>query len=285
MIPPLRHDEAKHGAMSHEQGVGATNSAAVFETRDTIASWDEDYYHPIAERFYDKLFSLMLRAMDVKEGVTILDAGCGPGVYSVRAARAGLNVCAIDISKTMLDEARDRVASAGLSSRVNFRQEDLTHLSLPDASFDAVFCWGVLIHIFNVESALDELARIIRPGGRLALYITNSRALDYKLESVVRLVKRRPLPQRAGRYGQGFEYDFHGEKLWLWRFDVELIEQELRQRGFVLSRRLGGHFSEIQRRFSGPARRGLLHLNNMLFDAGLLSPRFAVTNLLIFQKR
>jgi cyclopropane fatty-acyl-phospholipid synthase-like methyltransferase len=88
---------------------------AVFEQRATVESWDRDYYYPIAERYYDLAISTMLRLMGVEPGVIVLDAGCGPGVHSVRAARAGCRVCAVDISQTMLKEAKARIAAAILA--------------------------------------------------------------------------------------------------------------------------------------------------------------------------
>jgi 2-polyprenyl-3-methyl-5-hydroxy-6-metoxy-1,4-benzoquinol methylase len=176
----------------------------VFERRETLESWDSDYYHPIAERYYDRAIPAMLKALNAETGATVLDAGCGPGVHSIRAARAGMKVKAIDISETMLAEARRRVENAGFAGSVEFAREDLTHLSFPDASFRHVFSWGVIIHIPKIEDALDELARVVMPGGRLALYLTNRSALDHKLEAVARAVLRKPmtgvedLPLRRG---------------------------------------------------------------------------------------
>jgi 2-polyprenyl-3-methyl-5-hydroxy-6-metoxy-1,4-benzoquinol methylase len=72
----------------------------VFEARSTVEEWDEDYYHPIALKLYDWAVLDMLKMMEVEAGATVLDAGCGPGVHSIRAAKAGYHVCAIDISNT-----------------------------------------------------------------------------------------------------------------------------------------------------------------------------------------
>jgi 2-polyprenyl-3-methyl-5-hydroxy-6-metoxy-1,4-benzoquinol methylase len=256
----------------------------VFEQRATIESWDEDYYHPIAERYYDRAVAQMLRLMEAEPGARVLDAGCGPGVHSVRVARAGYRVCAIDISQAMLDEARARVSAAGLGAAVEFRHEDLTRLSLPDASFRFVFSWGVIIHIHEVEKALDELARVVEPGGKLALYVTNSSAWDLTVESWLRfLLRRRPLASETLRLGSGVWYELHGQKLWLWRFDIRELERQLQARGFELAHRVVGQFSELQRRVHGPLRRVLLRWNNLCFR--LQAPAGpAVTNLLVFRK-
>jgi ubiquinone/menaquinone biosynthesis C-methylase UbiE len=85
------------------------------------------------------------------------------------------------------------VAAAGGSSSVEFRREDLTNLRLPEVSFKHAFSWGVIIHIREAERALGELARVVAPGGSLALYVTNNESWDKKLEDLVRRSLRRPL--------------------------------------------------------------------------------------------
>ena len=134
----------------------------VFELEQTVESWDHDYYHPIALRFYDAAVEDMLRHMGVRPGDEVLDAGCGPGEHSVRAARFGAKVQAIDISSTMLAHAAERVAAAGFADKVRLEQADLTQLHLPDASVDFAFSWGVIIHIpkEGAEQAFSHLARV-----------------------------------------------------------------------------------------------------------------------------
>jgi len=257
---------------------------AVFEQRATVEEWDNDYYHPIAERYYDRAIAAMLRFMEVEPGATVLDAGCGPGVHSVRVAQAGYRVCAIDMSQTMLAEAQSRVAAAGASALVEFSRQDLTRLTFPDASFRYVFSWGVIIHIPEVEKALDELARVLEPGGKLALYVTNQSAWDHKLERLLRFMLRKPLLGRQTvRLGTGTRYDLHQQKLWVWQFDIGELVRQLKLRGLKLTHRIVGEFSEIQRRVRGPLRYLLLRLNNLWYRLKL--PRGpAVTNLLVFVK-
>jgi SAM-dependent methyltransferase len=258
---------------------------AVFETRATLESWDDDYYHPIALPFYDAAVSTMLELMKVEKGATVVDGGCGPGVHSVRVARQGHKVLAIDISQTMLDEAKARVAKAGFASQVSFQQEALTQLSFPDASFKYVFSWGVIIHIREAEKALAELCRIVEPGGKLALYVTNNASLDNRIEAVARFVARKPQTGRQDlKLGTGVLYEMHGEKLWVWGFDIGELVRLAGTHGMQLEHRLVGEFSEIQRRVGGPLRRSLLRLNNFCFRKKV-SPAAAAANLLIFEKR
>ncbi len=256
----------------------------VFEAESTVEQWDADYYHPIALSLYDKAIADMLELMEVDSKTTVLDAGCGPGVHTIRVARNGFRVCAIDISETMLAHARRRVEAAGVADKVTFRQQDLTALDFPDNSFRFVFSWGVLIHIPDAEMALDELSRIVEPGGSLALYLNNKFSLDNRIESLARFLLRKPLTDlRQVPLGDGCWYRMDGQKLWVCRIDPRALVEQLTKRGFRLKHHRIGEFSDLQRRLTGLSRRFLLHLNNAAYRLDL-SPRFASGGLFVFEK-
>lgn len=257
----------------------------VFEDLKTFQAWDRDYYPALARRYYDRAIGEMLRCLEVKVDDHVLDAGCGPGEHAVRVARNGCRVLAIDFSAAVLDEARRRAQAAGLADRIEFERGDLTNLRFPDASFDRVFSWGVVIHIPEVERALAELARIVRPGGRLALYVTNDRAWDYALLDTFRRLRRRPSRSvHRTALGQGCWYDTPQGRLWLWRMDVQGITRHLSELGFVRTHVLPGTFTELHVRLHGAMRIPLLWLNDAWH--ALHSPtRPCVTNLLVFEKR
>lgn len=257
----------------------------VFGLPSTIAAWDAGYYHPLALPFYDLAVARMIDAMGVPPEATVLDAGCGPGEHSIRVARLGRRVHAIDISELMLQEARRRVECAGVGSMVQFQQQDLTRLDLPDGSFRHVFSWGVVIHIREIDKALDELARVVEPGGTVALWVTNARALDYALERIARRMLRKPLAGLAQyEAGVGVSYEFGGERLWVWRLDCRWLVTAMARRGLPLRRRLMGSLTEIHTRVKGLPRNALLRLNNVALRLG--GPiSVAATNLFVFEKK
>ena len=255
-----------------------------FEKRSTIERWDADYYHSISQWLYDQAISDILGLMDVNTGATVLDAGCGFGVHTIRVANAGFRVCAIDISKTMLDEARHRVKKAGLQDVVEFHQMDLRKLAFDDASFMYAFSWGVIIHIPEVETSLNELSRIIKPGGKLALYLTNKTAFDHKIKSFARLVLRMPhtaiqnLP-----LGNRIWYEKDAGRFCVWQFQQKAIVDYITSNGFRLLKRRIGELSEIQRHLKGFPRWFALWINNVAYRFNA-PPALGTGNLLVFEK-
>jgi ubiquinone/menaquinone biosynthesis C-methylase UbiE len=191
-------------------------TSEVFEKLQTFKQWDDDYYPPAARRYYDRAFARLLQYLTPQHDEPILDAGCGPGLHSIRVACAGYSVHAIDISATVLEEARRRATEAGVVDRICFKQGDHTELNLPSASYDAVFSWGVLMHIPDLSKALEELVRVLKPGGRLALQTTNGQAWDYLGERLARLVLRKHKSMEQHEFWTGCWYVFQGERLWVW---------------------------------------------------------------------
>jgi arsenite methyltransferase len=114
--------------------------------------------------------------LGVRPGERGLDVGCGPAFLACELAReagwAG-RIVGIDESPEMLDAARARIAREGLGDRVEVRQGDASRLDLPTAGFDFVTAVQVYLYVADVESALAEAARVLRPGGRLAVLDTD----------------------------------------------------------------------------------------------------------------
>ena len=97
-------------------------------------------------------------------GKRILDVGCGTGRHSLRLARRGAHVSAIDFSTGMLDKARVQPGA----EHINFIQHDLhTPFPFDDQSFDLVVCALVLDHIHKLAPFFAQLRRVCAPNGRI----------------------------------------------------------------------------------------------------------------------
>jgi SAM-dependent methyltransferase len=110
-------------------------------------------------------------AFDVRGCKHILDAGCGNGRYTrflLRHADKQATITAFDLSQRMLKRARRRLKSP----RVSLVAADLSHLPYPDGWFDAIVCGWVLEHLPDPQPGLSELARVLRPHGKMLLLVT-----------------------------------------------------------------------------------------------------------------
>lgn len=218
----------------------------VFDVATTTHRWDEIYYSDRAALgFYDRAIAETVRLLDAAPGETILDAGCGAGVHAIRIARAGRRAHAIDISAAALEDARQRAIRNGVGDRITFEREDLRRLTIADGAYRRIMSWGVIIHIPEVESALGELDRVLAPGGRLALYVTNAHSAEERLRRLLRPLLGRPRrPGERHPLGRGRWHRFNGEDLWLWRFDIPALVRHFEARGLRLVARRAGELTE-----------------------------------------
>jgi ubiquinone/menaquinone biosynthesis C-methylase UbiE len=100
-------------------------------------------------------------------GLRVLDVGCGDGAYAIRAAREGVEVFGLDQSRPMLEAARARATSAG--AVVTWCQADARALPFRDASVDLVLAVTALCLASEPLVALNEMSRVLRPGGVLVV--------------------------------------------------------------------------------------------------------------------
>jgi SAM-dependent methyltransferase len=101
--------------------------------------------------------------VDIKRGERVLDLGSGRGYWAGKAARLGAEVVAYDVKEERVERAAVRYP------RVRFVLGSAEDTGLEDDSFDVVLILSVLEHTADPERVLAEIARVLRPGGRLAL--------------------------------------------------------------------------------------------------------------------
>ena len=116
------------------------------------------------------LTSHLVSALRVGPGETVVDVASGPGTSAIQLAReTGCDVVGVDLSSDSVASASRAAVKAGLDARVRFLCGDAEALPLPDASFDGALCECALCTFPDKPAAVRELARVLRPGARLAL--------------------------------------------------------------------------------------------------------------------
>lgn len=152
-----------------------------FRRQDTVASW----WHP--ESPGDPLYRHSLEQLQWASGVLpwagrrVLDVATGRGRFAIAYARAGADVIATDLSQQMLSYTAENARAQNVSfPRI---LSDAAHLPFPDHSFDVLSCMEAVMHFPDVEAALREFRRLLRPGGFAVLSLTNR----YRINALARL--------------------------------------------------------------------------------------------------
>jgi len=159
---------------------------------DAAAMYDEDYLYffaapgglsefaahgpavPGADLPGEAAAELAWRLLDLRAGLSVLDLACGHGELASRLAARGCRVTGLDSSAVFLDRARADAAAAGVS--VEYVAGDMRRLPWAGGRFDRVVNWSTAFGYFDDtanRAVLDEITRVLRPGGRLAMDLDN----------------------------------------------------------------------------------------------------------------
>lgn len=115
-------------------------------------------------------------------GKSVLDVGCGMATDTSRFAKAGAKVTAVDIAPRAIELSRKNFAWRGLDA--TFETMDGEALSLPDDTFDFVYCHTVLHFTPDPEAMIKEVFRVLKPGGRAILMTINRKSWLYFMHRV-----------------------------------------------------------------------------------------------------
>lgn len=131
------------------------------------AMWASGDYPHMVETFLLPLGPALVDAARIGAGVSVLDVAAGTGNASLPAAERGAHVTASDLTPELLQAGARRAEAAGLE--LEWVTADAEHLPFDDASFDIVMSSIGVMFAPNHQQAADELARVCRPGGKIAL--------------------------------------------------------------------------------------------------------------------
>lgn len=143
---------------------------------DAMAQGYERHRHHGYHVFLDE--SEVAAVADLVRGRDVLEVGCGTGLILQRLAALARTARGVDLSAGMLAQARAR----GL----DVVQADATRLPFPEASFDVVVSFKVMAHVEDICAAMAEIARVVRPGGYVAVEFYNR----HSIRSLIKAVKR-----------------------------------------------------------------------------------------------
>jgi SAM-dependent methyltransferase len=128
-------------------------------------SVEPQYWSKHFEPYFLPMYKKVLEQLNLTEDSMLLDAGCGSGLFSSMAIKAGAQVIGIDAAPGLLEVARQR------NPQNNFMEEDLEAMPFANNSFDIVTGFNSFQYAGNFESALREAKRVLKKGGKLVLAI------------------------------------------------------------------------------------------------------------------
>lgn len=158
-----------------------------------------------------------LAAAAITPDMAVLDVACGPGIVACAAASLARHITGIDLTPAMIDQARERQRNAGLDN-ITWQVGDATRLPFEDNRFDVVLTRYSFHHIPDPSAALQEMARVCRPGGRVvvidatptaetqAAYDRMETQRDPSHASALTLDELRALGRRAGLIERAIDF-------------------------------------------------------------------------------
>lgn len=139
------------------------------EKAETYDNW---YTTPFGAYADELERTLVFRHVGPVQGRTALDVGCGTGLYSIRLSEAGADVTAVDVSRKMLEIAQHKSKDRG--QYVWYEQADMQKLPYESNTFDLVVSITALEFVSDPLAGLMEMARVLRPGGKLTVGVLNA---------------------------------------------------------------------------------------------------------------
>lgn len=185
----------------------------------------------------------MISGLHLTSSATVIDIGCGSGVYLEELARKGYSCTGIDASPEMIRTTRHRLSEKGIAD-VRLFPGDIENLPFDNMTFDLVLSVGVLGYLLDEKRAIAEVRRILKPGGYWILNVANVMSLSHldfywrkRLMSLFgRVFKGSAEPSPSSRVSfaspwvRRFSPEHHEYRL----FHPRRLEKELEEYGFEI---------------------------------------------------
>ena len=156
------------------------------------------FYELVEEHRYTKEWHIPIAAnFQGARGLKVLEIGCGLGTDGAQFAQAGADYTGVDLTEAAIELARKRFECSNLPGE--FRTADAEKLDFPDNSFDLVYSHGVLHHTPDTAGAVNEVHRVLRPGGRAMVMLYHRDSYNYRVNiSLLRRAGAHLLKSEAG---------------------------------------------------------------------------------------
>lgn len=151
----------------------------------TQSRGSETYFVELEKQRYRSHRHLLPWIRELETGKSVLEIGCGIGLDAFHMAKRGMKVTAVDLTDVAIDTARNRFERNGLAAE--FRVANATKLPFDDETFDYVYSFGVLHHAEDTEKSIQEVFRVLKPGGIAKIMLYNRHSLNELVHRMTRV--------------------------------------------------------------------------------------------------
>lgn len=252
---------------------------------DIHEQWKDAYLSADSDKFFEQAFDYIAHILKASNNsTTVLDVGCGSCVHAIRMVNRGFSVRGVDFSESALTHAKANLQTYKVGDKITIQRSDILSLPFQNEAVDYVLCWGVLMHIPNVEKAIGELTRVLKPGGILVIGENNMHSLHALAFRVLRKFLRRHT--RVNHTPSGIEHWTDSPVGPLLTRDTNMgwLMETVKRDGFVVKDRVPRQFTEAYVYAPSPFLKSLIHRFNNFWFNYIKMPQPAFGNLLFFQK-
>ncbi len=181
------------------------------------------FYELVEEHRYTKEWHIPIAA-DFKNasGLKVLEIGCGLGTDGAQFAQAGAEYTGVDLTAAAVELARRRFEIFNLPG--TFRTADAEHLDFAENSFDLVYSHGVLHHTPDTAGAVNEIHRVLKPGGRAMVMLYHRDSYNYRVN--ISLLRRAGARLLKSEKGIGLVHRLTGEPVASLREHAQLLNTQ-----------------------------------------------------------
>src|SRR4030042_5608292 len=153
-------------------------------TKEIDLEWNDDdvvpdIVYPNLDFLFQQMLNLTLQEVDAGQDELILDVGCGRAIDGARLWQKGAKVVGLEPSHVMLVRAKEHLREN--NAGVALAQGAGETLPFKPHSFDKVMCKGALDHFFSPSKTMEEIARVLKPGGEMIVSIANFDSMGFRL--------------------------------------------------------------------------------------------------------